>query len=64
MPAISEIINKPCMKCYNPSQHLTVDTVTDLFRGRFVFKQYIKKYANILASTFSNSLTSTGILTT
>jgi hypothetical protein len=40
---IFEIINNAYTKYYNPSEHLAVDEVTDLFKGRVVFKQYIKK---------------------
>jgi hypothetical protein len=51
MRDISEIINKACVKYYNPFKDLAVDEVIDLFKGRIVFKQYIKE---ILASEFSN----------
>jgi hypothetical protein len=30
-------------KFYNPSEHLPVDEVTVLFKGRVIFKQYIQK---------------------
>jgi hypothetical protein len=34
-----EMISNACMKYYNPSEHLAVDKVIDLFNGRAVFKQ-------------------------
>lgn len=59
MRDISEIINKACVKYYNPFKDLAVDEVIDLFKGRIVFKQYIKE---ILASEFSNCVIWLGTL--
>jgi hypothetical protein len=38
-----EILNRTFSKFYNPSEHLAVDEVIVLYKGRVVFKQYIRK---------------------
>ena len=38
-----EILNQKFSKFYNPSEHLAVDEVTVLYKGRVIFRQYIPK---------------------
>ena len=38
-----EILRTNFAKFYNPSKHLVVDEVTEKFKGRVIFKQYIPK---------------------
>jgi hypothetical protein len=38
-----EILNSTFSKFYNPSEHLAVDKVIVLYKGRVIFKQYIPK---------------------
>jgi hypothetical protein len=38
-----KILNRKFSKFYNPSEHLAVDEVIVLYKGRVVFKQYIPK---------------------
>jgi hypothetical protein len=40
---IFEMLNVAYSKFYNPSEHLAIDEVIVLFKGRVVFKQYIPK---------------------
>jgi hypothetical protein len=40
---LSEILNKIFSIFYSPSEHLAVDEVIVLFKGRFIFRQYIPK---------------------
>jgi hypothetical protein len=45
MSTIFDILNDAYAKYYSTTEHLAVDEITVLFRGRVVFKQYIpKKY--------------------
>jgi hypothetical protein len=37
------MINNAYAKFYNPSEHLAVDEIIVLFKGRVVFRQYIPK---------------------
>jgi len=41
MRNLSEILNKTFSKFYSPSEHLSVDEVIVLFKGRVNFRQYI-----------------------
>ena len=41
MGNLFEILNKTFSKCYSRSQHLAVDQVIILFKGRAIFRQYI-----------------------
>jgi hypothetical protein len=43
MRDICEIISNAYVKYYNPSEHLAREEAIVLFKGRVVFKQYIKK---------------------
>jgi hypothetical protein len=43
MRTISDMINDAYAKYYSPTEHLAVDEITVLFKGRVVFKQYILK---------------------
>jgi hypothetical protein len=38
---IFEILEKTVHKFYNPSEDLTIDEVTVMFKGRVIFRQYI-----------------------
>jgi hypothetical protein len=38
-----EILNRTLSKSYNPSEHLAIDEVIVLYKGRAIFKQYIPK---------------------
>jgi hypothetical protein len=40
---ISDMLNVADWKFYNPSEHLTLDEVNVLFKGKVAFKQYIPK---------------------
>jgi len=40
---LCEILNKAFSKFYSPSEHLAVDEVIVLFKGRVIFPQYIHK---------------------
>jgi hypothetical protein len=40
---IFEILNTAFSKFDNPSEHLVIDEVTVLFKGRVVFRKYISK---------------------
>jgi hypothetical protein len=45
MRTIFDMLNDAYAKYYSPTEHLAVDEITVLFKGRVVFKQYIlKKY--------------------
>ena len=52
-----EILRTNFAKFYSPSKHLVVDKVTVKFKGRVIFKQYIPKTQNVLASKCTNSAT-------
>jgi hypothetical protein len=41
--SLFDILNDTNAKSYNPSEHLAVDEVTVLFKGRVIFKQCISK---------------------
>jgi hypothetical protein len=43
MRNLSEILNRTFSKFYSPSQHLAVDEVIVLFKGRVIFQQYKPK---------------------
>jgi len=43
MRNLFEILNKTFSKFYSPSEHLVVDEVTVLLKGRVIFLQYIPK---------------------
>ena len=43
MQNLFEILNKPFSKFYSPSEHLAVDEVIVLFKGRVILPQYISK---------------------
>jgi len=36
-------LNEAYAKFYNPSEHLVLDEVTVIFKGRVIFRQYIPK---------------------
>jgi hypothetical protein len=38
-----DMLNDAYAKYYSPTEHLAVDEITVLFKGRVVFKQYIPK---------------------
>jgi hypothetical protein len=45
MRTIFDMLNDAYVKYYNPTEHLAVDKITALFKGRVDFKQHIpKKY--------------------
>jgi hypothetical protein len=46
MRNLFEILNKKISKYYSPSEHLTVDEVIVLYKGRVIFRQYIPKKHN------------------
>jgi hypothetical protein len=54
-------LNQAYPKFYNPSQHLAVDEVNVKFQGRVIFRQYIPRKGNVLASKFTNFVTNQGI---
>jgi hypothetical protein len=41
--SLSDTLSNSYAKFYNPSEHLSVDEVIVLFKGRVIFKQYIPK---------------------
>jgi hypothetical protein len=43
MGTISDMLNDAYAKYYSPTEHLAVDEIIVLFKGRVVFKQYIPK---------------------
>jgi hypothetical protein len=43
MKTISDKLNNAYTKYYSPTEHLAIDVITVLFKGRVVFKQYIPK---------------------
>jgi hypothetical protein len=48
MVTVSNQLNDDYAEFYNASEHLPVDEVTLLFKGRVTFKQYIPKKHNIM----------------
>jgi hypothetical protein len=52
-----EILNMIFSKFYSPPEHLTIDEVTVLYKGRVIFQQYIPKKHKLLASKFTNYVT-------
>jgi hypothetical protein len=53
---VSDLLNDANSKYFAPSEHLAVDEVTVIFKGRVIFKQYIPK-KNVLESKFMNYVT-------
>jgi hypothetical protein len=51
-----EILRTHFPKFYSLSEHFAVDKVVVKFKGRVIFKQYILKYTNILASKCTNCM--------
>jgi hypothetical protein len=41
--SLSDILNDTYAKFYSPSEHLVIEKVIMLFKGRVIFKQYISK---------------------
>jgi len=41
MQNLFEILNKTFTQFYSPSEHLAIDEVTVLFKGRVIFQQYV-----------------------
>jgi hypothetical protein len=54
---MSDMLNVVYSKFYNPSEHLAIDEVIVLFKGRVVFKQYIPKKHKRFGIKLSNSVT-------
>jgi hypothetical protein len=48
-------------KFYRPLEHLATDEVTVKFKGTIIFRQYISKKRNVLASKFTNCVMKQGI---
>jgi hypothetical protein len=40
---LSQFLNKTFSKFYSPSEHLAVEEVIVLFKGRVIFQQYVTK---------------------
>lgn len=51
-----EILNMTFSKFYSPSQYLAVNTVIVLFKGKVIFRRYIPKKHELLASKFINHM--------
>jgi hypothetical protein len=51
-------------KNYSPTEHLAVDEITELLKGRVTFKQYILKKHKSFTSTFANFVILRVLLTT
>jgi len=47
MRNLSEFLHKTFSKFYSPSEHLAVEKVVVLFKGRTIFRQYIPKKHNL-----------------
>ena len=61
---VFDTLNQAYPKFYDPLDHLAVDEVIVKFQGRVIFRQYIPRKGNILASKFTNCVTNQGICTT
>jgi len=55
--ALFEIPNKTFSKFYSPSEHLAVDGVIVLFKGRVIFQKFIPKKQKTLALKFTKHVT-------
>jgi hypothetical protein len=50
-------MNLAYVKFYNPAKNFAVDEVIVKFKGRVIFRQYIPKKRNVLASKFTDCVT-------
>jgi hypothetical protein len=63
MQDVFEMISIACIKYYSPPEHLVVDKIIVLFKGRIVFKQYIAKEHKHFDITVFKLCDSTGDMT-
>jgi hypothetical protein len=52
--AVFDMLNDAYSKYYAPSEHLAMDEVIVLFKGRVIFRQYLPKKLNVSESKFTN----------
>ena len=58
---VFDTLNEAYPKFCKHLQQLAVDKVIVKFQGRVIFRQYIPKKGNVLASTFTNRVMNQGI---
>ena len=57
MRNLFEVLAKIFSKFYSPSEHLDVDEVIVFLKGRVIFRQYVTRNTNVLASVLTTHVT-------